>query len=279
MAGRALVTGGFLLCGWFLTGGGHAYASTITAAPAPHQLLAGAQASGSGATLTRLARPVTAALSDAVGRLSGQGSTAHGLLSDAVHGLGGSAGSTGSSPAGSLLTGLGNPGGGLVSTGSGQSGLPVSPPAITTSVTGVAPAQLAATRPMRVARVQWRLLPHAVHAVRRVAPLRQPEGYLAAAVPASHAAPSHVRPVRHPGAGASQTRLPHRAPPGTRLGTGATTQPDPTSAGGGTGTAQTAVQSPPGSQEWNPAGRLIRVRMSRCPVVRQAVDDPAVSPD
>ena len=39
MAGRGLVTGGFLLCGWLVTGAGHAYAAQITAPAAPHTVL------------------------------------------------------------------------------------------------------------------------------------------------------------------------------------------------------------------------------------------------
>ena len=41
MVGRGLITGGFLLCGWLVTGAGHAYAAQITAPPAPHQILTG----------------------------------------------------------------------------------------------------------------------------------------------------------------------------------------------------------------------------------------------
>jgi hypothetical protein len=41
MVGRGLITGGFLLCGWLVTGAGHAYAAQITAPPAPHLILAG----------------------------------------------------------------------------------------------------------------------------------------------------------------------------------------------------------------------------------------------
>jgi hypothetical protein len=39
MAGRGLVTGGFLLCGWLVTGAGHAYAAQLTAQVAPHELV------------------------------------------------------------------------------------------------------------------------------------------------------------------------------------------------------------------------------------------------
>jgi hypothetical protein len=288
MVSRALVTGGFLLCGWFLTSAGHAYAATITAPPAPHQLSAGAQAAGSGASV---ARPVTATLSD----------TAHGLVSGAAHGLAGLASpASGTGQVGSLLSGLGNagalgnPGGGLVSTGAGRPGLqvpgaaPVSPPAITSQVTGAgtAPAQVTVPSPTRAAGIQWRLVTgafhsarHIPHTIRPAASEQRSDGYAPTLSPASHATPSRVRPVRHRGPGTRQTKLPHHAPPGPRLGTGATPQSDPTSAGGGTGTAQLAVPSLSGSGGWIPAGRLIRVRMSRWPVVRQAVDDPAVSPD
>ncbi len=41
MAGRGLVTGGFLLCGWLVTGAGHAYAAQVTAPAAPHEVLTG----------------------------------------------------------------------------------------------------------------------------------------------------------------------------------------------------------------------------------------------
>lgn len=41
MAGRGLLTGGLVPCGWLVTAGGHAYASQVTASLAPHQVLPG----------------------------------------------------------------------------------------------------------------------------------------------------------------------------------------------------------------------------------------------
>jgi len=323
MVSRALVTGGFLLCGWFIASSGHAYASTITAPPAPHPLLAGVQASGSGASL---AQPVTSARSaartglngqtastpaqsgaaqsspqaSAPGQASGQaaapgqataasGSQASDPLS-AAHGLGGLLSSAGAGQAGSLLSSLGRPGSGLMPTGStpavvsvpsispSDPGGPAIIPAAISPATSPAATHPAGTSPLKAAAVQGHLVALSAHRARPVASGPSPDGYQAAAG-APHARPHHARPVRHPGPSARRSRLPHRTPPGARLGTGAATQTDPTSSGGGTGTAQMAAPALSGSDRWAPAGRLIRVRMSRWPAVHQAVDDPAVSPD
>jgi hypothetical protein len=47
LAGRGLVSGGFLLCGWLVTGAGHAYAAQVTAPAAPHEVLSGIGTSSS----------------------------------------------------------------------------------------------------------------------------------------------------------------------------------------------------------------------------------------
>ncbi|HEY3954408.1 MAG TPA: hypothetical protein VGM53_13610 [Streptosporangiaceae bacterium] len=81
-------------------------------------------------------------------------------------------------------------------------------------------------------------------------------------------------------AGTQQPAIPHRTVPGSgKPGSGAATQTDPVPAGGAAGAAQVAAHVPSGSGRPNPAGWLIRMRMSRSPAGLQRADDPAVSPD
>jgi hypothetical protein len=81
-------------------------------------------------------------------------------------------------------------------------------------------------------------------------------------------------------AGTQQPAIPHRTVPGSgKPGSGAATQTDPVPAGGAAGAAQMLAHVPSGSGRPNPAGWLIRMRMSRSPAGLQRADDPAVSPD
>jgi hypothetical protein len=94
---------------------------------------------------------------------------------------------------------------------------------------------------------------------------------------AQHAA-SWTRRAPQQHAGAQHPAVPHRPVPGGKPGLGAATQTDPAPAGGASA-AQVAVQLPSRSGQPNPAGWLIRMRMSRSPAGLQRADDPAVSPD
>jgi hypothetical protein len=275
MVGRGLVIGGFLLGGWLFAGAGHAYAAQITP-PAPHKLLASGQAAGSGAAQTGAAAAplpgVQPSASAILGALGSSGSAAQAPAAPAVSGVL----TSGVHQGATLASGLaGNTAPGLV-TGTASS-LPQAVASAAPADTGKPGINLngatAATRP----------LPSRAHlAARTASPAmgRELTGHLPA--PAAPSARHHAGRTHHQRGAVTVVpthRFPRRNGPGGRLGTGAATQTDPISSGGGTGTAQTAVQAPLGTDSWSPSGTLIRTRISRRPAGRLEADDPAVSPD
>ncbi len=123
MAGRGLITGGFLLCGWLVTGAGHAYAAQITAPAAPHGILTGI---GTGAPLAGpdaarvLQRPASTPLAvPSFPSRAGVGAGNH-----SAPGLAGA-----SASAVSAASGLAGPGAPAVSSVSGLAAATVSGPA------------------------------------------------------------------------------------------------------------------------------------------------------
>jgi hypothetical protein len=292
MVGRALVCGGFLLGGWLVTSAGHAYASQITAPPAPHQLLTGVLASGSGAAH---AGPPLAVLPTGGSRTVGSLST--GALASAVPGVSSVVASPSSGHVGSLLSGLGSaPISGLKSASArlAPGALPTSslPPlpkigsgaahtkvTIIRLATGSAVARLAGGHQARPGSGHGGLIIHAIRVVPLGAVHTGGQVRSTTASPATSATTKHARRAHHAFVAAHRAGRPHRVPANGRPGAGPSTQPDPASAGGGTGMAQASAPALPGSGGWNPAGRLVRPRMFRWPLARQGADDPAVSPD
>jgi hypothetical protein len=291
MAGRGLVLGGFLLGGWLFAGAGHAYAAQITP-PAPHKLLASGQAAGSGAAQTAAtAVPLAGVQRSAsvlLGALGRSGAAAPAPAPSAQDATLSAATSSLSAVSGvltsevhqgaTLASGLaGNTAPGLVTRAASSlpqevvSGTPVDMGKPGINLNG-------ATGKARPLASRGHLLPR--HGAARAAMGRELTGHLlAATVPSArrHAGRAH----HHRGAVTvvRTHRFPRRNGPGGRLGTGAATQTDPISSGGGTGTAQTAAQAPLGTDSWSPSGTLIRTRISRRPAGRLEADDPAVSPD
>jgi hypothetical protein len=303
MVGRGLVIGGFLLGGWLLASPGHAYAAQITP-PAPHKLLASGQATGSGAApATAFAVPLSGVQPSVPAILGALGSSGPAAPAPLAQGA-----AAGTAPSGLTTPALSAVSGGLTSdlrqgatlasglAGSTAPGLvPGSGSSLPQTVVSGAAAKVgkpdiklngatAASSPLtsRAHRLARHGLPRrrAARAANQAAIGRHLTGrLLTQAAPPSrrHAGRAHhqrgaVTVVR-------THRFPRRNGPGGRLGTGAATQTDPISSGGGTGTAQTAAQAPLGTDSWSPSGTLIRTRISRRPAGRLEADDPAVSPD
>ena len=346
MAGRGLVTGGFLLCGWLVTSAGHAAAAETATPAAPHDLVtAASQITGSGTT-----RPVLSSAASLPGAPSrGSQRPASTLL--ALPSFPGQAGvgagnqivpSLGSltRPAGVTATGrLARAGTSASSTSAAsavtsQPGRPLTsavtplaarPGAQTSSSVAVsglidqirtAGCSLAAPLPALASKPVASIpgaagLPTIVPAGVNPGGVNQPAGALPGSQPLMRMAPHSVtgpartanpvagavtlapipaaaaqltegwaRQAAQQDAGTPQPAIPHRTVPDSgKPGTGAATQTDPVPAGGSAGAAQMVAHVPSGSGHPNPAGWLIRMRVSRSPAGLQRADDPSVSPD
>jgi hypothetical protein len=312
MAGRGLITGGLMLCGWLAASAGHAYASQITAPSAPHGhqadlvtivTTAGHEAAQSvlrpAVHLTGAQRPASTLLAApnfpgaagaGAGNQDGAATAPVTALASRVPGVTASVTSglrtaiTGRGP-GRVARSIGSvtspvlrlPRRGAARRISGFSSITVtghrSATVTVSRLVVITPGTSRVTTPSRTSRHQ-----QSAHVA---GPAWPGSGHLARGV--AHAGPAAVRSLhqgRHHRHGESASARHHRRPaPSDRLAPGTATQTDPASSGGGAGAAQAVAQGPPHAGSRNPTGRLVRRSVSRWPAGRLGATDPAVSPD